>query len=293
MTTLVLFFAAFIGGALNSLAGGGTLVTFPALLFAGLNPIDANATSIVALFPGAFTAAWAYQRSILAITEFSVGSGLVLSLIGGLVGALLLLHTPATLFADLVPSLILFATVVFAVGNLAPLQVIQRVRIGPRGALIGLFTIAIYGGYFGGGHYRGEEVKAALQKLRKEKGDPYEGIKLDFVNPVTGKPVFKTMNYSAQLLRPGDETEWKRETAGTYYVCIEGSGTTEVGGKRLEWGHNDLFVVPNFLRRRHINTGMEDAIIYSVSDAALMRNIGQYYAQGRDQHGKVADLTLQ
>ena len=142
-------------------------------------------------------------------------------------------------------------------------------------------------------HYRGEEVKAALQKLCKEKGDPYEGIKLDFVNPVTGKPVFKTMNYSAQLLRPGEETEWKRETAGTYYVCIEGAGTIEVGGKRLEWGHNDLFVVPNFLWRRHINTGKEEAIIYSVSDAALMRNIGQYYAQGRDQHGKVADLTLQ
>ena len=75
-------------------------------------------------------AVWPYRRSILAITEFSVGSGVVLSLIGGLVGAFLLLHTPATPFANLVPSLILFATVVFAVGNLVPLHVIQRVRIG-------------------------------------------------------------------------------------------------------------------------------------------------------------------
>jgi gentisate 1,2-dioxygenase len=139
-------------------------------------------------------------------------------------------------------------------------------------------------------HYRGAEICEMLHALRKEKGDPYEGIKVDFVNPVTGEPVFKTLNYSAQLLRPGEETELKRETAGTYYVVIEGSGTTEVGGKRFDWGYNDLFVVPNFTWRKHINTGKTDAIIYSVSDAALMRNIGQYYSQGRDKHGKVTEL---
>jgi gentisate 1,2-dioxygenase len=68
---------------------------------------------------------------------------------------------------------------------------------------------------------------------------------------------------------------------------------SEVGGKHFEWSHNDLFVVPNFLWRRHINTGKTDAVIYSVSDSALMQNIGQYYAQGRDKHGKVTELTLQ
>ncbi|HMJ31034.1 MAG TPA: cupin domain-containing protein, partial [Xanthobacteraceae bacterium] len=105
------------------------------------------------------------------------------------------------------------------------------------------------------------------------------------------EPVFKTLNYSAQLLRPGEQTELKRETAGTYYVVIEGTGATEVGGKRFEWAHNDLFVVPNFLWRRHINTGKTDAVIYSVSDAALMKNIGQYYAQGRSKDGKVTELV--
>ncbi len=139
-------------------------------------------------------------------------------------------------------------------------------------------------------HYRGAEVKEMLHSLRSEKGDAYEGIKVDFVNPVTGEPVFKTLNYSAQLLRPGEETELKRETAGTYYVVIEGTGATEVGGKRFEWGHNDLFVVPNFTWRKHINTGKTDAVIYSVSDAALMKNIGQYYAQGRAKDGKVTEL---
>jgi gentisate 1,2-dioxygenase len=140
-------------------------------------------------------------------------------------------------------------------------------------------------------HYRGTDVIEMLHGLSKEKGDPYEGIKVDFVNPVTGEPVFKTLNYSAQLLRPGEETELKRETAGTYYVVIEGTGVTEVGGKRFEWSHNDLFVVPNFTWRRHINTGKTDAVIYSVSDAALMRNIGQYYAQGRAKDGKVTELV--
>jgi hypothetical protein len=149
--TIALFAAAFLGGALNSLAGGGTLVTFPALLFAGLSPIDANASSVVALFPGTFAGAWAFRHSILAIREFSVRGFLVLGLVGGLIGACLLLYTPPTLFAGLVPYLLLFATLVFAIGNFAPLQVIQRVAIGPKGALATLFVIAIYGGYFGGG----------------------------------------------------------------------------------------------------------------------------------------------
>jgi uncharacterized protein len=146
MTILILFLAAFAGGALNSLAGGGTLITFPALLFAGLNPIDANASSVVALFPGTFAGAWAYRRSILAITEFSLRGFIVLSLIGGLLGALLLLYTPPTVFSALVPWLILFATLIFAAGNFAPLEVIRRMQAGPRAALFWLFIIAIYGG---------------------------------------------------------------------------------------------------------------------------------------------------
>jgi gentisate 1,2-dioxygenase len=140
-------------------------------------------------------------------------------------------------------------------------------------------------------HYRGADVLEMLHSLRNEGGDPYEGIKVDFVNPVTGAPVFTTLNYSAQLLRPGEETELKRETAGTFYVVIEGQGVTEVGGKRLEWGKNDIFVVPNFLWRRLRNTGKSDAVIYSVSDAALMRNIGHYYAQGRAKDGKITALV--
>jgi uncharacterized membrane protein YfcA len=148
---MVLTAAAFVGGALNSLAGGGTFVTFPALLFAGLNPIDANASSVVALFPGTFSGAWAYRRDILSVTEVNVRHLLLLSLAGGLVGAFLLLSTPTSIFAGLVPWLTLFATTVFAIGNFAPLQAIQRLSLGPRAALLAHFIVSVYGGYFGGG----------------------------------------------------------------------------------------------------------------------------------------------
>ena len=140
-------------------------------------------------------------------------------------------------------------------------------------------------------HYRGTEVREALDALRSEEGDPYEGIVMDFVNPVTGKPVFTTMNYSARLLRPGEETLAKRETCNTFSVVLEGQGYTEVGGQRFEWGPNDIVVIPNFPWRRHVNTGKIDAVIYTTSDAALMKNIGQYRAQGKTAKGEIAQIV--
>ena len=72
---------------------------------------------------------------------------------------------------------------------------------------------------------------------------------------------------------------------------MEGQGFTEVGGHRFEWEANDIVVMPNFLWRRHGNTGSKDAVLYTVSDASLMRNIGQYRAQGRDRDGSVVQLV--
>jgi len=181
--TVILIAAAFLGGALNSLAGGGTLVTFPALLFAGLNPIDANASSVVALFSGTFAGAWAYRRNILAVAEFSVLGLFVLSLVGGLIGALLLLWTPTTIFASLVPWLILFATVVFAIGHFAPVGAIQRIQLGPRRALVPLFLIAIYGGYFGGGI--GFLMLAAFTLFGMRDIHAMNGLKMGLVGVMT------------------------------------------------------------------------------------------------------------
>src|SRR4051794_20154369 len=120
LTHLILAAAAFTAGVLNAVAGGGAFVTFPALLLAGVPPVAANASSTVALFPGQATSAWAYRRDIGGITEFSVGVFIGLSLVGGLLGALLLLFTPNAVFAGLVPWLLLFATAVFAIGNFVP-----------------------------------------------------------------------------------------------------------------------------------------------------------------------------
>ena len=113
---------------------------------------------------------------------------------------------------------------------------------------------------------------------------------LDFINPATGGPVFPTMTYGAQLLRPGEETALKRETASTVYVCMEGRGQTEIAGKIWDWEENDIFVVPNFLWRRHINTGAKDALLYTMTDRPLLEKIGQYRAQG--MHGvKVTQIV--
>jgi uncharacterized membrane protein YfcA len=113
----VLFVAAILGGALNSVAGGGSFITFPTLLFTGVPPINANATSTVALWPGSVASTGAYRQE-LAIQErvrILVLSGT--SLVGGVLGAILLLRTSQTTFVRLVPYLLLLATVLFAVSG--------------------------------------------------------------------------------------------------------------------------------------------------------------------------------
>jgi len=139
--------------------------------------------------------------------------------------------------------------------------------------------------------YRGAEIRAALDGLRKEEGDPYEAISLAFVNPATGGPLFPTMAYSAQLLRPGEETRCKRETCGTLYIALEGKGATEIAGKWFDWEENDIFVVPGFAWRRHLNVGAGNAVLYAVSDAPLLDKIGQYRAQGRLADDRVVELV--
>jgi gentisate 1,2-dioxygenase len=140
-------------------------------------------------------------------------------------------------------------------------------------------------------HYRGGEIRETLDALREEAGDPCEGITLRFVNPATGASVFPTLDYSAQLLRPGEATGWKRETANAFYIVLEGEGTTEIAGRSFDWRQNDIFVVPNFLWRRHINRGPDDAVLYLCSDRPLFDKIGQYRAQGRNAAGEVVELA--
>jgi gentisate 1,2-dioxygenase len=141
-------------------------------------------------------------------------------------------------------------------------------------------------------HYRGSDVRKALAGLREEEGDPYEAIALRFINPATGGSVFPTLDYRALMLRPREATRFKRETASTLYIAIEGQGVTEIAGRSLDWQTNDIFVVPSFAWRRHLNQSQNDAVLYAVSDAPLMEKIGQYRAQGRLPDDAVAELVL-
>jgi uncharacterized membrane protein YfcA len=152
---LIVFAAACVAGAINAVAGGGTLVTFPALVWLGVPSITANATNTVSLWPGSLGSVWGYRRELRGVDR-SVFLLIVPSILGGLGGAVLLAVTPTETFDRLVPLLILFATGLFMAQN-----VIQR-RFNLAGAhrsrspwrswtMLFQFLVAIYGGYFGAG----------------------------------------------------------------------------------------------------------------------------------------------
>jgi uncharacterized membrane protein YfcA len=148
---LLIGFAGFYAGTQNTLAGGGSFITFPALLLAGLNPLAANITSTIALFPNQITSSFAGRKLADGVGVVSLVKLIGLSLTGGLVGAILLLNTPVTFFAKLVPWLVLFATAIFTWGSFrkAPLPAVHTF---PAPLLVSVqFLIGVYGGYFGGG----------------------------------------------------------------------------------------------------------------------------------------------
>jgi uncharacterized protein len=151
LTPTLLSSTAFTAGVINSVAGGGTFLTFPALTFAGVPLIAANATSTAAVCPGALASAVAYRDDIKGLGRKTIISMVGISLVGGLVGALLLLHTPQSAFATLIPWLLLSATVLFAVGRPLAVALRRHFEIGPTALLIGQFCISVYGGYFGAG----------------------------------------------------------------------------------------------------------------------------------------------
>lgn len=129
--------------------------------------------------------------------------------------------------------------------------------------------------------YRWSEAKAALNRMRHMKGSPYDGIILEYVNPINGKAVTTTTSFHVQLLRPSEATQAHRHTSSSAYCCLEGHGRTYVGDTVLEWGPNDMFVIPNGAPHRHENlSGTEDAYLYSVSDAPAMKHLNLY----REEH---------
>ncbi len=152
---IFLFFAGALGGALNSVAGGGSFIAFPALLFAGVPPIPANATNTIALWTAAAASGGAYRKR-LGVPRRVMIPLLASSFVGGLAGAFLLLKTPAHTFMRVLPWLTLGATLLFALGKKLAggrKSIIEHEATGSAlaGATLFQLAVAVYGGYFGGG----------------------------------------------------------------------------------------------------------------------------------------------
>jgi uncharacterized protein len=156
---LILFVCSFLAGGMNALAGGGSFIAFPALLFLGVPAINANATTTLAMMPGQMASAFAF-RSDLDVPTKVLWSMVLISLIGGSAGAVVMLHTPATLFVKVIPYLLLTATLIFAFGQKMTGKLMaenldkSETKSGPRMSLFSVLfqlVIAIYGGYFGAG----------------------------------------------------------------------------------------------------------------------------------------------
>jgi len=152
---IVLFVAGVLGGAINAVAGGGSFIAFPALLFTGVPPIPSNATNAFALWIGTTSSVRAYWK-LLNISRRVLVPLLIASVAGGVLGAYLLLHTPAQTFLKVLPWLMLSATLLFVfgkklVGNRP--SALARDASTTALALAVLFELllAVYGGYFGGG----------------------------------------------------------------------------------------------------------------------------------------------
>jgi hypothetical protein len=157
LTLLLAGLAAVAGGAINSIAGGGTLVSFPALVALGVPPLVANATNAVGLWPGALGSMWGYRAELTGSRAWLARFTLP-SVLGGATGAWLLLATGEERFADLAPFLVLLATLLFLVQG----PLLRRLR-GPVGAIspsppypiapffAAQFAVGVYGGYFGAG----------------------------------------------------------------------------------------------------------------------------------------------
>jgi uncharacterized membrane protein YfcA len=142
--------AGLVAGAMNALAGGGSFVSLPALIAAGVAPVQANASSTVALFPGGVASAWAYRDGLGPVGSVELRPLLIATLLGGFAGAVLLLCSSSAAFSFALPWLLLIASLALAFGRRLGEILRSRWHIRPRAVLAVQFALGIYGGYFGG-----------------------------------------------------------------------------------------------------------------------------------------------
>lgn len=150
ITWFLIVGAGILAGAMNALAGGGSFVTLPTLIGAGVPSVAANASSTVALYPGGAASAWVYRDGLNRVCGVPLRPALWATLVGGFLGAVLLLSTPGTVFDHVLPWLLLTATIMLAFGPRLGPALRARFRAGLFTVLAIQFVLGIYGGYFGG-----------------------------------------------------------------------------------------------------------------------------------------------
>jgi len=142
--------------------------------------------------------------------------------------------------------------------------------------------------------YEWEPTYEALQNYAKvTDGSPYDGIIMDYVNPLTGGPVMATIGASMQMLRPGEHTKAHRHTGSIIYQVAKGKGYSIINGKRFDWQERDIFCVPSWMFHEHANASdSEDACLFSFHDLPVLRALNLYYEEAlaeNDGHQVVTD----
>jgi uncharacterized membrane protein YfcA len=146
----ILIGAGLLAGTMNALAGGGSFVSLPALIALGVPSVAANASSTVALYPGGLASAWVYRREHGPVSGVALPVMALVTLVGGLAGAVILLKTPAALFDGILPWLLSAATLALAFARPLGEALRRRRSVGPAAVVAGQFLLGVYGGYFGG-----------------------------------------------------------------------------------------------------------------------------------------------
>ena len=225
---LTVMAAAFTAGAINAIAGGGTLVSFPALLGIGFTGQQANVTSTLALWPGSLGGFWGHRHDLDGTRAFALRL-VPPSLLGGMLGAWLMLVTPQSVFNLLIPWLILAATLLLAANE--PLQRLlkragghERTSAWWLGAMSFQFLVGVYGGYFGAGI--GILMLAALSLLGLTDIHQMNGLKNFLALAINGVAIAAFL--LAELLRHPGNAQWS--VAGLMAVAAALGGLT---GSRL------------------------------------------------------------
>ena len=133
--------------------------------------------------------------------------------------------------------------------------------------------------------YAWSEMHAALDRLKEEEGSAFDGVILEYVDPITSGPTLPTMSCRAQLLRAGEHTRAHRTLSSTVYFVIEGEGASVIGGMRFDWRKGDVFVIPNWQWHEHRNEGSRPAMLFSVTDQPVMDKLGMFREEAFPDNG--------